>query len=39
MELDPSDQFGAAYLLHMAQKEQVNMKVEEDDNIESLFRR
>jgi len=39
VELDPSDQFGAAFLLHMAQKEQVNLKVEEHDNIESLFRR
>jgi tetratricopeptide (TPR) repeat protein len=39
VELDPSDQFGAAFLLKMAQKEEVNMKVEEHDNIESLFRR
>jgi tetratricopeptide (TPR) repeat protein len=39
VELDPSDQFGATFLLRMAQKEQVNMKVEEHDNIESLFRR
>ncbi len=39
VELDPSDQFGAAFLLRMAQKEQVNMKVEEHNNVESLFRR
>lgn len=38
VELDPSDQFGATFLLRMAQKEEVNMKFEKHDNIESLFR-
>lgn len=39
VELDPADQFGAAFLLHMAQKEQVNQSVAGQENIESLFRR
>lgn len=39
VELDPSDQFGAAFLLRVAEKEQVNLKVEGHNNIESLFRR
>lgn len=39
VELDPSDQFGAAFLLRMAEKEQVNQRTEEHNNIESLFRR
>ena len=39
VELDPSDQFGAEFLLHMAEKEQVNQRAEAHGNIESLFRR
>ena len=39
IELDPADQFGAAFLLRVAEREQVNMKVEGQSNIESLFRR
>lgn len=37
-ELDPADQFGAAYLLRIAEKEQVNLNAERHGNIESLFR-
>jgi tetratricopeptide (TPR) repeat protein len=39
VELDPADQFGAAFLLSMARKEQVNLDAERHGNIESLFRR
>ena len=39
VELDPADQFGAAFLLRVAEKERANLHAESHGNIESLFRR
>ena len=39
IELDPADQFGAAFLYQMAEREQANLQAESYSNIESLFRR